>query len=549
MCETNMVQMHCDTCLFSLCKACVGEHTMSDESNKKHEIVKFTFRQSTLLCPGCTFHDKKRCEMYCNQCDVPVCISCIISDHHLGHKIESILRILNEKKENIIKEGNELNETIYPTYHDIENDVENMMKQLEKEYGDLATAITKHGDDWCKGIVDVVKKLKTEANEMKTTQLQTLQKHRDKIHERITEIKDEIHSIDIAVDSYEISNPLSVKSNVDDYKHLPPRIIPCLPLFTHKKFEQEEFNKLFGALSPMSLVPEEHGYSLKKTQKSSDDESSPLIKQLLDKPETIAIIMTAYKYNLFNVVCRNDEEIWTSGDENTMKLFSVNMDSSLKSTQTKSGECPSGIAVTEQGELIYVDRKDRTVNILKNGEMVTVIRLQNWLPLGVCSISPGDLLVTMYSEDKKPSKVVRYSDYREKQTIQLDDDGKPIYLYGEIKYIIENRNRDICVADTSANALVVVNSEGKPRFRYTGNKSCSKSNPFDLHGITTDSQSHILAADCENNCIHIIDQDGQFLCFIECELFHPWGLCIDTYDNLFVTECYERQVKKIKYQQ
>ncbi|XP_061185149.1 uncharacterized protein LOC133193197 [Saccostrea echinata] len=299
----------------------------------------------------------------------------------------------------------------------------------------------------------------------------------------------------------------------------------------------------------MSLVPEEHGYSLKKTQKSSDDESSPLTKQLLNKPETIAIIKTAYKYNLFNVVCRNDEEIWTSGDENTMKLFSVNMDSSLKSTQTKSGECPSGIAVTEQGELIYVDRKDRTVNILKNGEMVTVIRLQNWLPLGVCSISPGDLLVTMYSEDKKPSKVVRYSDYREKQTIQLDDDGKPIYLYGEIKYIIENRNRDICVADTSANALVVVNSEGKPRFRYTGNKSCSKSNPFDLHGITTDSQSHILAADCENNCIHIIDQDGQFLCFIECELFHPWGLCIDTYDNLFVTECYERQVKKIKYQQ
>ncbi|XP_061185150.1 E3 ubiquitin-protein ligase TRIM45-like [Saccostrea echinata] len=216
MCETNMVQMHCDTCLFSLCKACVGEHTMSDESNKKHEIVKFTFRQSTLLYPGCTFHDKKRCEMYCNQCDVPVCISCIISDHHLGHKIESILRILNEKKENIIKEGNELNETIYPTYHDIENDVENMMKQLEKEYGDIATAITKHGDDWCNGIVDVVKKLKTEANEMKTTQLQTLQKHRDKIHERITEIKDEIHSIDIAVDSYEISNPLGVKSNVDD---------------------------------------------------------------------------------------------------------------------------------------------------------------------------------------------------------------------------------------------------------------------------------------------------------------------------------------------
>ena len=47
----------------------------------------------------------------------------------------------------------------------------------------------------------------------------------------------------------------------------------------------------------------------------------------------------------------------------------------------------------------------------------------------------------------------------EKQSIQWDDQGNPLYSYDHyIKYLSENSNSDICVADRGARAVVVVSA-------------------------------------------------------------------------------------------
>lgn len=209
----------------------------------------------------------------------------------------------------------------------------------------------------------------------------------------------------------------------------------------------------------------------------------------------------------------------------------------------------NNLSVDIYEDLPQSGRANKTVKKVKNGQTEELIRLQGWMPVNLCVTSTGDLLVTMFSDDETQSKVVRYSGSTEKQTIQFDDEGKPLYSGNiKLKDITENRNHDICVADCMAGAVVVVNQDGKLRWRYTGHPSVTKNKPFKPYGITTDSQSRILTADSDNHCIHILDQNGQFLRYIDnCDLKGRFVLCVDNNDNLFVCEYKKGTVKEIKY--
>ncbi|XP_056015660.1 brain tumor protein-like [Ostrea edulis] len=301
---------------------------------------------------------------------------------------------------------------------------------------------------------------------------------------------------------------------------------------------------MFASLPPLSINTE-HG----DTMKSAEAVSSPPVKPLLDEPRVTAAIDTGYntEYSyLYSVSCLSEDQVWTCGDNETMKLLNL-QSKLLTSIQTKSGNEPEDIAVTRDGDLVYTDYHDNTINLIKNKQIQTVITLQGWRPLRVCCTAGNDLLVTMDSDDETQSKVVRYSGSTQKQSIQFDDQGRPLYSSDyNTKYLSENKNLDICVTDYTASAVVVVNQSGKLRFRYTGHPSNTWQS-FKPRGITTDSQSHILTADSHNDRIHILDQDGQFLRYIHCGLEFPHGLCVDIRDNLFVAEYVTAKVKKIQY--
>ena len=117
----------------------------------------------------------------------------------------------------------------------------------------------------------------------------------------------------------------------------------------------------------------------------------------------------------------------------------------------------------------------------------------------------------MISDDRKQSKVVRYFRSEEKQCIQWDDQGEALYSPDPTyRFFSENKISDICVAYWKTGTVVVVSAAGNLRFRYT-NPPFPAKKPFQPLGITTDSQSRMLTTDCNNHCIHILNQDGNFL--------------------------------------
>lgn len=143
-----------------------------------------------------------------------------------------------------------------------------------------------------------------------------------------------------------------------------------------------------------------------------------------------------------------------------------------------------------------------TVNILEGKQIKEVIKLKGVNALNICTTSSGELLIMM-NENKISPKVVRYCGTTEKQTIQFNDDGQALYSCGLDKSLAENTNFDICVADKAAHAVVVVNQDGKLKYRYTG--QCTSEKSFDPNGIATDSQSRVLIAASWDRSIHILD--------------------------------------------
>ncbi|XP_065929562.1 tripartite motif-containing protein 3-like [Magallana gigas] len=479
----------------------------------------------------------------CDLCETPVPLqSCVSSKEHRGHDFIDRVETLENRKKIMRRDLQELEKSIYPKYQEIASIIPVQKADLKENSKNITTAIDKHEEDLHREIDTIIKKLKSDLAEMDSKHLIVLNKQENEVKCTISEIKQCIADLKKLLDSNNVSLVSAYKSRNVKFRRLPPKITATLPNFNPPKINKEQLQQQFGSLSRLSIKTEKSGY----TVDSPGAESFPTDRRLIDVPRVIGDIRTVYggSNRLHSVSCAGDD-IWTCGLDNMMRLYNLQGEIE-KSVVTKSRKRPWDIAVTKSGDLVYTDHNDRTVNLVKNTQIQTVIRLQGWKPRGVCCTSSGDLLVVMVSDDK-PTKVVRYSGSTEKQIIQNNDKGQLLYSYGEKKFISENRNLDICVSDYGARAVVVVNQAGKLRFTYTGPPITTKES-FSPYGITTDSQGCILTADHDNDCIHILDQDGQFLRYIDnCHLQNPWGLCVDTRNNLFVAELCTGKVKKIQY--
>ncbi|XP_061187659.1 uncharacterized protein LOC133195748 [Saccostrea echinata] len=537
LCKTAVVQMHCDFCDVNLCITCIGKHVSDDYD--KHKVVPFQQRKTTLIYPMCTIHPTKSCELQCKECNIPVCTICAATIQHKKHDLLLLTEIYDAMKKSIRNETTEIENNLLPTYESLAIDIETQMSSLDSDYGNLADLVTKHGEDWHKEIDRITEEMKNEINEMKGKHKSILKQHLDEIKQVQSLMDQTLPTLKKIEESNKVILALEYTSKIKEFSKLPPKVQVSLPTFTTGNINRELLDKLFGSLAPISIKREEDGYRLKKMKATA--------KELLEVHELIASINTGFKY-IRGVTCLSEEEIWICGNSSGLKCF--NIEGSVKKTvKTKSGDYPYDITLTDDGDLVYTDGTTRTVNKVRNGQIEEVIRLQNWIPKQLCVTSSGDLLITMYSDDKTQSKVVRYSGSTEKETIQFDNEGKPLYSgNSNTKYISENRNLDICVADYKASAVVVVNQTGKLRFKYTGHSSTTEKEPFMPWGITADSQCHILISDKPNHCIHILEEHGQFLQYIDnCNLKAPTCLFVDKSDNLFVAKHSSGNVKKIKY--
>lgn len=127
-CENLVLFMYCDICHMQLCKAWGGG--FFPIIPKEHKIIPFKKQRSTTKCPK---HSSNICELYCKNCEVPICVQCASSSEHHGHTLVEMIKILEEQKSVPHMDLQELGNFIYPICRGIASNILDQKDDLIKK--------------------------------------------------------------------------------------------------------------------------------------------------------------------------------------------------------------------------------------------------------------------------------------------------------------------------------------------------------------------------------------------------------------------------------
>lgn len=535
----EVVVIHCGSCQVNLCAQCLSTHIDRNKS-LKHEIVPYT---SQLVKPEaeiekCQDHPKQQCDLYCQDCSVPICSRCLTGNHKRHGAVD--LEEICETTRSTVKEDLEELKKFRKEYEKVVGESKEELAKYIEESDKERDSLKELGKQWHQMIDKVIDKVGKDMDEIIQSDTKCLQDNTEEIQSALQDVKDSIKANEDILQDDRFTRLLSYASKNDAF-----RIIPSRPAIKTAKIVPVNVKE--GDIIPKlihfqrSIRTKLPGYSLNRT----GDVSSISTKSLLPEPELIATVKTNCKQ--LKGICHNeDDRVWVYGTDEILR--EVDITGTVQNCITAiSKNSQKDIARNKMGEIVFSHLSDECVNIVREGKISKLLDLSGWIPFGVTFNADDNLMVCMRREDYQESKVGIFSQGKLKKEIQFDETGKPLFSASRNNmYIKENANRDICVSDWNACAVIVLKSSGELRFRYTGNLSRSFKQ-FYPHGIVTDNYCRILVVDRKNDCLHVIDRNGKFLTYITCSLQDPYVLSMDPDENVWVGEYDTGCVKVIRY--
>ncbi|XP_078320240.1 uncharacterized protein LOC144621293 [Crassostrea virginica] len=354
LCESAVVPMYCEVCHIDLCKDCVEKH-LADKS-KLHNVVSLKQYLSTSRNPKCSEHPDTTCELYCENCECPICVHCVSSKKHKHHDYINFKKFLQKKQEVVRRDLRELEQRIYPDFQKAISVIPIQKAEQRKHSKKLITAVKMHGKALHTEIDIIVKRMETEINDIEAQHQTALDKQENAINHTIRQITQTIQDLKNLLETRDVSLVSGYKSRIRKFRKLPPNLNVIPTNFNPVKINNEQLLKQFGTLSP---IPEVRKHSMQR------NESSSQARPFLDVSRLITNIKTEFKFGLYNVSCLSDEAIWTSGFSSCMMLYNLNGEL-LRYVETKSGNLPGHIVVTRSKDLLYTDNEDESINLVSD---------------------------------------------------------------------------------------------------------------------------------------------------------------------------------------
>lgn len=440
--------------------------------------------------------------------------------------MDNILEILQNAKQQVTSDLKELENIIAPKYKYISAFVTSSV------FDETLSAIQDQEDELCRSVRDIGSKMRDKVSKLKGESEIANKEKQSLAAKSEVELNGIIQNSKSVLESADTKGIFSYESQNMKFRYGLKEMGLFFPKFQPGFINEDQLQNIFGKFELQEIYASNTAPNPQKMMKT------PVILNTIQSP-------LEDSSRLWKVSCEGAENVWTSGNDS--QLYQINSSGAVLK-KIKAANNVLALSIDSDQNIVFIvswlDTKvykyESNTNTVK-----TLLELSDWCPRGLCHTMIGDLLVSMRSLDEKQSKIVSYSMTRETQN---DIIGGSLFSVDSKKLLglSENGNGDICVADFTGEAVLVVYAFGELRFKYTGNRATyKKKTSFVPYDIVNDGNFNILIGDNSNKVVHIIDCDGNFIRYVEFQC--TGGISIDTDHNLVAGEFSTGKIRIIKY--
>lgn len=534
LCEQREdARYYCETCDLYMCKMCKETHNQAGDKQSHTVVLAASDYDSEFqIIIGCSMHPRKKADWHCKTCDQTVCDTCshdgVSHNCHLFDKVENVKeryklelrQIVMETREEIseveeslqliqsyLKDYTKLTDT---TITDINTERQIIKSQADEIADNLIREMEKRKEEDLKNMKNKIKELEKIISVKKDIKHSCQQKIRSSKSASVPpEIKNQLRK---QTASYSITymRPLLFASHGCDLRNIlgklqnqePVTITSCIPA---------------SGINEVGKPPVQCEQTILGTN---------------ENVSTRVISSISPGIDCYCVSAINEKEAWCGhGFGCSKNLVLIQTDGKVKKRVKLDNRFYDLTTSVEGDVFITEDQGHMILKYSSEGKISTFSDMKPYKTQGLCMTAAEDLLVCLCKEND--NKVTRVSmDGEIKQNIP-DDQQKTLFKNPQL--VTENINGDICVVD-GLNKVIIVNKDGRLKFTYP-DADHSEHTLEDCHGITCDKLGYILVSDWNNNEVHQINSEGQFVKFVltyEHDIQEPWGLSIDDNGQLWV---------------
>ncbi|XP_063424038.1 uncharacterized protein LOC134707864 [Mytilus trossulus] len=522
--ESPEIKWKCVNCELFLCNLCCSKIHSKSKVSMEHEIVNLkdfgteiffmSVRKVDLDNMECTTHTKRKCIVYCKDCQSPACSKCLTETHKM-HDYNAIDEVYSD----IISRIRELLHKFESNHQSLNIETDKLQKQLED--GD------KNFQETREIILQTERELKDAISKYTNNLLQELEAKWKPLENVIMK---ELSSLRTNADVLETRkknlNQVLQSRHVEDIFSAGQTLYESLPNYSIKKIEP--FNARF--------IPSNQHVT----------KGSQMIGYLYTVPEfeLLDTYQSIYK-SVTNILFSSDKTALI-GSFNCQKLQNVQFENHCMKMKKVVNMKVYDMAKTMDGNILISAEEFDLKIYNKDKKLMKFMSFAPLKTIGLHVTKDNKIIVGLVKNLMIPvptdcirKLVVMNSDGDIQHSIEYDRDHQRLLTY---PHRINSINDKIVVVDVInkefEGRVVMLDHGGQLHWTFNGCKTINsdqiKFYPGDVAVTSTDM---ILVTDCENHLIHALNSVGEAIFYKEVKSLGielPLSLSIDNNDVLWI---------------